>query len=217
MLYAVSNQKPWQLLKNHHTKPSGITQVELLHESGITINPSPDYPTDGIYLEEKAVFDNNLEMLKTIIRLGGSPEAVGYNGRLLLQLAIYQEATEIFQYLIQFESLINKPEFVKYSFERNESYPLHAAAIAGKAEYARDLLTNGAKINVRDKLGNTPLHYAVLKSEVDTMVALLSAEGIDLQSQNINGQTPLELGQARLNSDHCDCSASVALLKKTLK
>ncbi len=156
-------------------------------------------------------------MLKTIIRLGGSPEAIGYRGRLLLQTAIYRDATEIFHYLIQFEQLINKPEFLEYDYKRDKSYPLHAAARAGKAEYARTLLTKGAKINLKDNLGNTPLHYAVLSSEVDVLKVLLDVKGVDLQQQNVDGQTPLEFARAKLNSDRCDCSTSVALLEQNLK
>jgi len=45
----------------------------------------------------------------------------------------------------------------------------------------------------------------------------LDVKGVDLQQQNVDGQTPLEFARAKLNSDRCDCSTSVALLEQNLK
>ncbi len=65
------------------------------------------------------------------------------------------------------KSLVNALNATSY----NASYwmpfeggtPLHEAAYFGYDDIARILLTSGAKVNAKDKSGNTPLHYAILR------------------------------------------------------
>ena len=49
------------------------------------------------------------------------------------------------------------------------------------------LLKAGADINVRNKYGSTPLHWA----DNDLVVDALLKAGADISSRNKNGQTPL--------------------------
>jgi 26S proteasome non-ATPase regulatory subunit 10 len=78
------------------------------------------------------------------------------------------------------------------------STPLHRAASAGKLEAARLLLEQGkARIDPRDKSGNTPLFVAVECKETNIAV-YLAAKGADLEAANKEEQTPLSIaGQLR--------------------
>lgn len=78
------------------------------------------------------------------------------------------------------------------------STPLHRAASAGKLEAAKLLLEHGkARIDPRDKSGNTPLFVAVECKETNIAV-YLAAKGADLEAANNEEQTPLSIaGQLR--------------------
>ncbi|MBQ7652472.1 MAG: ankyrin repeat domain-containing protein, partial [Victivallales bacterium] len=81
--------------------------------------------------------------------------------------------------------------------------PLHLAALkSNKLGYdsnANDnvvcLLAAGAKVNVMDNAGNTPLHLAAKSNFPATYSALVDA-GADTQAKNYNGQTPESLLQS---------------------
>ncbi|SNC59503.1 Ankyrin repeat [Marinobacter sp. es.048] len=217
MTWAVSDSLPWTSLRPYHSEPSGVEELIILHEAGLKVASEKSYVPSGEYLEETALFDGNLEMLKTIVELGGSLHSTGHNGRLLLQTAIYQRKDEMFDYLIQHDGLVNKAEsYGSTSSERHNSFPLHAAARIGRQDYAKALLSHGAKINVQDDLGNTPLHYAALQVDPETLLVLLGTGGIEKQLRNKEGQTPLQMARSKLEKGLCRCSDSISSLEKAL-
>ena len=59
------------------------------------------------------------------------------------------------------------------------------------------LLENGAKPNMKDSLGNTPLHLAACTNHVGVVTLLLKA-GTDLTELDNNGRTPMQLAQSKL-------------------
>ena len=61
---------------------------------------------------------------------------------------------------------------------------------AGDAGAVRQLLNSGADVNVRDRRGATPLHYAAEVGTPDTMRLLLDA-GADIPARTAFGATPL--------------------------
>ena len=66
--------------------------------------------------------------------------------------------------------------------------PLHRVedkAIAGL------LIEAGADANVRDELGETPLHVAVRRQKDDALIASLVAGGADVSARDAHGNTPL--------------------------
>ena len=69
--------------------------------------------------------------------------------------------------------------------------PLHGAARWNRLTSARLLLVNGAKVDVRDRLGRTPLFDAMVKNRFE-MIDLLLGSGADLSVQNNEGQTPID-------------------------
>ncbi|HET6249513.1 MAG TPA: ankyrin repeat domain-containing protein [Tepidisphaeraceae bacterium] len=66
--------------------------------------------------------------------------------------------------------------------------PLHVAAQNGHKDVVELLLANKADVNVRDTLGDTPLHLAVDHPEV---VEFLIANKADVNAKNADGVTPL--------------------------
>jgi ankyrin repeat protein len=107
-------------------------------------------------------------------------------------------------------------------------YPLHVSASQGRVVITRELLAHGARIDVRDALGRTPLHAALANGKIQSAellfqqgaeddpqtllfdlastqqldrdsIALLSARGADLDASNPDGQTPLHLAVGAAN------------------
>ena len=66
---------------------------------------------------------------------------------------------------------------------------LHLSCRAGEIEFAERLLQAGANVNATDKKGNTPLHYAALRCDIDIM-SLLRTYSADVVGNEF-GSTPL--------------------------
>ncbi len=73
---------------------------------------------------------------------------------------------------------------------------LHMAAVLGRAEEIKELLSAGAQQNARDEEGRTPLHIAALHGKVEAIKALLTA-GARLDARDKNGETPLHIAVRR--------------------
>ena len=63
------------------------------------------------------------------------------------------------------------------------------AAYAGNVEAVKQHLASGADVNVKGKIGGTPLHTAANKE----IAELLIAKGADVDFKHITGRTPLDL------------------------
>ncbi|KAJ8938167.1 hypothetical protein NQ318_011932 [Aromia moschata] len=55
----------------------------------------------------------------------------------------------------------------------------------------QDMVTAGKAINLNDNNGNTPLHIAVIKNNLEILEYLLSQEDIRVNTRNFRGETPL--------------------------
>lgn len=76
--------------------------------------------------------------------------------------------------------------------------PLHAAARNGHLEAIKALVDGGAKIESKEREGNTPLHMAAQNGKLDA-VKLLLTRGSKVNSTNKSGQTPLGAGHRNLS------------------
>ncbi|KAI0836696.1 ankyrin [Hypoxylon sp. FL0890] len=73
---------------------------------------------------------------------------------------------------------------------------LHHAASGNRPENTEYLLQKLASLRLHDTpgcRGNYPLHYAATSGNIDAVAALLKRDGININSQNEDGQTPLHL------------------------
>jgi ankyrin repeat protein len=66
------------------------------------------------------------------------------------------------------------------------------AAVLAQPDVVTSLAAAGAKINLADKSGNTPLHYVSRKGD-QKMVQLLVEHGADLNARNKKGETALTI------------------------
>ncbi len=73
---------------------------------------------------------------------------------------------------------------------------LHIAAKHQFYDFAVYLLSIGCPLNVRDRYKFTPLHYAVIRGDLD-MIKLFVKNGADITIVNREGLTPLNLSIAR--------------------
>lgn len=67
---------------------------------------------------------------------------------------------------------------------------LHLAAAISTPEICRLLIAHGADCNIKDSMGNTPLHEAVKHNNIDTCRELLQ-QGADINSRDRLGRSPL--------------------------
>ncbi len=67
---------------------------------------------------------------------------------------------------------------------------LHIAAKSGYVEATELLLANGAVVNAKDLLKQTPLHLAARNGHLQT-VELLIHSGADIEAEGMGGETPL--------------------------
>ena len=67
---------------------------------------------------------------------------------------------------------------------------IHVAAREGNIEAVKQHLASGADVNVKDKVGGTPLHLAAFNGHKE-IVELLIANGADVNARNKYGWTPL--------------------------
>ncbi|MBV0899965.1 MAG: ankyrin repeat domain-containing protein [Wolbachia endosymbiont of Fragariocoptes setiger] len=82
-------------------------------------------------------------------------------------------------------------------------------------EIINTLLEKGAKIDIQDKRGNTPLHYATTAGYTDIVKTLVETDGGRecITLQNRDGDTPLHLGFYRTS----DSAVEVILLENAKK
>jgi len=67
---------------------------------------------------------------------------------------------------------------------------LHDAVIAGDIEEVKSMLSSGADINQKNRMGGTPLHTAIMNRQKE-IAMLLIAGGADVNARANGGQTPL--------------------------
>jgi uncharacterized protein len=87
-------------------------------------------------------------------------------------------------------TLISSGNNVNQAEEDSQRTGLHAVAINGNLQIAAILIKAGARIDVRDNLGNTPLIYAADHGHLE-MAKLLMDVGAQVDAENKNGMTPL--------------------------
>ena len=68
---------------------------------------------------------------------------------------------------------------------------LHWAVVSGVSELILTLLEHGAKVNVMNNCGDTPLHLAAQMDRIDAAEILLQVPGIIVAAPNKYGNTPL--------------------------
>lgn len=82
------------------------------------------------------------------------------------------------------------------------------AASAGNLSQVRALLSQGAQVNAKNVIGDTALHLAALECRVNVVQYLMSQTGIELQTQDSSGDTPMILAASSGCTDDVKALAS---------
>jgi len=124
-----------------------------------------------------AAYEGNNELVELLLKKGlnvnASCHPEGHKGIDLsapLYGAITNDYSDVAEILIAHGAIIN-PQTQNYS-------PLHAAASSRAHKTMKLLISKGAKINVKDKEGHTPLYYATKKEDIEGQQILIAAGGI---------------------------------------
>nr|XP_006630083.1 PREDICTED: probable protein S-acyltransferase 23 isoform X1 [Lepisosteus oculatus] len=88
---------------------------------------------------------------------------------------------------------------------------VHWAAFKGHCELTRLLIYAGLSPTQPDHFGQTPLHLAVLSGDLLTVQLLCEQDGVELETQDKNGYSPLKLSRVR---KHYELSEYLENLRK---
>ncbi|XP_062523494.1 uncharacterized protein LOC134198174 isoform X3 [Corticium candelabrum] len=156
---------------------------------------------------EKAVRDNKVDKVKSLLKSGSSPDACGSNGRPVLVIACENGFNSIAQILLQKGANVNNATLGGWTalmFAASHGYDslivmllsanadgnqknkdewtaLHFAAFNNHSEIVRILLENGCDMNVEDNMGDTALQWAERENSKDAADAIKS---FAVRSQN---------------------------------
>ncbi|EGW56028.1 ankyrin repeat domain-containing protein [Candidatus Endoriftia persephonae] len=187
----------------------------------------PDRPTINLY---RAVHVGDIDQIERNLYWDADINATGPDGRTPLHVAAERGLLVVVSILLDHGADIDaKNTFGKSpiytavmarrpliarqladqgaQFEPNEMLIEAVRSNSASRDIIEFLIKRGAKINVTDKDGNTPLHIAVLQNH-RVIVKHLIAKGAEVNQRNHAGQTALQLAIAN-NSE-----AIIAILHK---
>ena len=140
-----------------------------------------------------AASKNKIENAKLLIDEGANVDWKK-DGKNLLSSAVKRRNIEYATFFI------NKGANVMYARRKSKKTPLHDAAENGSLDIAKLLINEGSEVDLEDKDGRTPLHYAAGMGGDQSfeIVRLLIEAGANVNKKNNDGETALS-SVARLN------------------
>jgi ankyrin repeat protein len=132
----------------------------------------------------------DLEGLKSAFQGDSDKCNVTPYGQSLLLHAVFENKMNILKFLIEQGRDLNKGD------DDDGVTPLHAAALENNREAAAALLSSGARADIEDRYGNTPLLRAVYSYKGDlSVISLLLQHGADPLHKNKGGISPYEFAE----------------------
>jgi len=177
------------------TARKGHTEVlSVLVESGLWKNNKGEY-SEALAFAAQGEY---LDTMKFLLSVGADIDG-GKVATPPMYWAAIQENFEIAEYLI------NNGADVNAITPRKSETPVSCAAEFGHPEILEFLVAHGARVDVIDDWGNTPLHYAVSpvferpieSSQRHKVIEILLKNDIDINQKNNEGKTALDLAQQR--------------------
>ena len=184
--------------------------VELLLKAG----SSPDIATsrggedpDSTPALHLAVEAKSVDVMKLLLAFSPNLNARNTYSKTALHVAARQDQAEMVSLLIKAGADVNAPQ-LGYSLPcgsgreniPSNNTPLHYAAALGSPAVIKALLAGGAKLEARNREGNTPLmatvrppQYSGLPAPKLENIRTLIAAGADMNARDEEGQTILDL------------------------
>jgi ankyrin repeat protein len=167
-----------------------------------------------------AVIFNNIYIIKKLIEYNADPLIINNDYDNVFQLSIKYDRNDILEYLIDknvplnfisstgetflqiaisyqnyniCKLILNKKKCLINNQEKEYGLSaLHQISIQSNIELTREIINNGANINLQDYYGNTPLIYIIYENNLDFINFFISYD-INYNLTNIDGNTPLHV------------------------
>lgn len=143
-----------------------------------------------------AVREGNIARLNQLIAAGANVNAVGgaFSETGLTWAAREDGLTKDVLTLEMLHALLAAPGLdLNVASKIGGDTPLHWVARHGRLDLVQALLAAGANVNAADLHGTTPLMWAARNGHLPTVLALLVAQGVDVNAANERGETALTL------------------------
>ena len=160
--------------------------VQFLVSKGADVNAKSDQEYTPLMLA--AVRNEKMEIVKFLIANGADVCAKDKTGEILLHKVVpYQRNLEVIKLLAS--------EMIDANIKKHDGITLlHLVAALGKTDEVNSLVSQGINVNIKDNIGFTPLHWAVLTNENIAPAALLISQGADVNAKEaVHDFTPLHL------------------------
>lgn len=157
-----------------------------------------------VYLKKGTFLKKNLERTEILLFRNGTEQEIkdyfaqseafrfrdSHGQNLLHLLIIYDRNPELLSFFIKKGISVD-------SIDIYGRAALHVAAVFGDAKAALTLIKAGAKLDIADRAGNTPLHLASRSAYNIEVINLLINKSADIFPRNKEGHTPLFIPQIR--------------------
>jgi len=172
--------------------------VSILLREKANVDDDDETGTTALHI---AAAGGHRAVVALLIESGANLNVKDHKGKTALALAAQNGRDEVVSYLIEQQAAQDPGRSYLLIEDGQGRTALHRAAAKGYSEIVTKLLDAGGPSLVPTQLQGsdlaaTPLHRAVFGGHVK-VVELLLKRGSDINAQNLNGQTPLEVAVAQ--------------------
>jgi ankyrin repeat protein len=166
-------------------------QIKLLLSAGADVNIKLKYGPGNVTPLHIAAFRGYENVTEILLANGADINVSDKRGITSLTVAKRQKHTEVANILLQ----------------HGARETLHGVIFSGDVDEVERLLSQGADINAKNEIGQTPLIWALKNDQIE-VAELLLAKGVDVNLKNRQGRTAIDVAKERNHTD------TVVLLRK---